>query len=112
MSELDTLPEQFDRLLEGVRGKYTLEEWRYAYRKVIYSGAMRILKDFPEIIVGPPPAPFPEQQQQQRPTVGRGPHGGGDPPPPYFTAGQQPPYRPNAIHELLCIALGTCNQQN
>jgi len=65
MSELDTLTEQFDRLLEGVRSQYTLEEWRYAYRKVLYSGAMKILKDFPVVIVGEQPS----AQLQEDPVV-------------------------------------------
>jgi hypothetical protein len=83
MSDLDTLAEQFERLLEGVRGKYTLEEWRHAFRKIIYSGGMKILQTFPEIIVGPV-------------------HG--------VAAGQKPPYRPSATGEFLCVVLGDCPQ--
>jgi hypothetical protein len=111
MSELDSLPEQFERLLGGIGTGNSLEEWRYAYRKVVYSGAMRILKEFPEIIIGPPPPP-PQLQRQPGPgpAPGGNPQIGGGNRPPYSTAGQQPPYRPNAIHELLCIALGTCQQ--
>ncbi|MEO7205196.1 MAG: hypothetical protein ABI356_10340 [Steroidobacteraceae bacterium] len=108
MSELDSLPEQFERILEGIRTNYPLEEWRYAYRKVIYAGAMRILKDFPEIIVGPPPA-LPQVQEQRGPTYGGGAQiGGGHNPPPKFIDGQKPPYRPSAIIELVCIASGNC----
>jgi len=115
MSELDTLTEQFERLLEGIRSKYTLEEWRYAYRKVIYSGAMKILEDFPEIIIGPPLQPSPRLQEQRAPTHGGGapmggpgPYPGGQQPPAIIIAGQRPPPYPSAIGELVCIALGNC----
>src|SRR5258708_40208930 len=101
MSELDTLPEQFDRLLEGIRGKYTLEEWRYAYRKVIYSGAKKLLNDFPVIIVGPAPLPV-------RSGKGPAPAGATTGPGAYpVIAGEQPPYRPNAVCELVCTVLGS-----
>jgi hypothetical protein len=83
MSDLDTLAEQFGRLLEGVRGEYSLEEWRHAYRKIIYSGGMKILQAFPEIIIGPP----------------RG-----------VAAGPPPPYHPSGIGEYLCVVLGNCPQ--
>jgi hypothetical protein len=105
MSALDTLPEQFDRLLEGIGTEYSLEELRFAFRKVLYSGAMKLYRDHPEIIVGPPPPPprpaQPQQQQQpqqqpQQQRGGRGPH----------SDGQLPPYRPNAICEWVCTALG------
>jgi hypothetical protein len=106
MSELDTLTEQFERLLEGIHGKHTLEEWRYAYRKVVYFGAMKILGDFPGIILGPAPLPV-------RSGKGRGPVPAGATTGPVaypVIAGQQPPYRPSDIGELLCIALGNCHQ--
>jgi len=80
MSELDKLTEEFERLLEGVRGKHSLDKWRHAYRKIIYSGAMKILETFPEIIVGPV----------------RG-----------VAAGQKPPYHPS-VEPILCIVLGDC----
>jgi hypothetical protein len=105
MSELDTLTEQFERLLEGVRSQYTLEEWRYAYRKVLYSGAIRILKDFPVIFVGTS-----SPKLQEDPVFSGGvPIGGQGPlPPPKSIAGERPPYRPSAINQLVCIALGNC----
>jgi hypothetical protein len=104
MSNLDALPEQFDRLLGGIGTEYSLEELRYAFRKIIYSGAMKLYKDHPEIIIGPvPPPPPPQQQQQQQPQPQPQQQGGGRGP---QTAGQQPPYRPSAICEWVCIALG------
>jgi hypothetical protein len=86
MSELNKLTEEFERLLEGVPGKHSLDEWRHAYRKIIYSGGMKILEVFPEIIVGP-----------VHPVA----------------AGQPQPYRPSAvINEFLCTVLNTCPPQN
>lgn len=110
MSELDALTEQVDRLLENIRTKYSLEEWRYAFREIIFSGAMKILDEFPEIIIGPrPESPTqPQQQQQQGPThgggsvIGKGPHPLPD--------GQRPPYYPSGIGQLVCIVLGNCPQ--
>jgi hypothetical protein len=110
MSELDTLTEQFERLLDGIRTKHTLEEWRFAYRKIIYSGGMKILDDFPEIIVGQAPLPpRSEKKAVAAPTRGnpagiRGPVTG-------VTYGQAPPFHPSSIGELVCIVLGTCPQQ-
>jgi hypothetical protein len=105
MSNLDTLAEQFERLLEGVSGKYSLAEWRYAYEKVIYFGAMKILEDFPEIIVGPPPPPM-ESKKGPAPAHG-GPATLGKPIHPVI-AGQSPPYHPSSIGKLVCIVLGNC----
>jgi hypothetical protein len=85
MSELDNLTAEIERLLKDVHGNYSLDEWRYAYRKIVRSGGMKILEVFPEIILGPVYS------------VG---------------AGQPPPYRPStAINELLCIVLGNCPPQ-
>ena len=105
MSNLDTLAEQFEQLLEGVRGKYSLEEWRYAYQKIIYSGAMKILENFPEIIVGPAPMPM-ESKKGSGPTRGD-PATLGKPLHPVI-AGQTPPYHPSSISKLVCIVLGNC----
>jgi hypothetical protein len=109
MSELDTQTKQIDQYFEGIGAK-NLEELRYAYRIVIYSGAMKILRDFPDIIVGPPPAPSSEkqQQQQQQREPGQGGGGGGVRPPPVYSDSTKPPYRPSAILRLACIALGNC----
>jgi hypothetical protein len=106
MTELDKLTEQFDGLLNGIREKYSLEEWRYAYRKVIYSGAMKIFKEFPVVIIGPPPPP--PQQEQKGGAVGSGPEFMRNPPP-ITVLGERPPYRPSCTILLAaCIALGNC----
>lgn len=110
MSELDTLTEQFDRLLDGIRSKHTLEEWRFAFRKIIYSSAMKILNDVPEIIVGPAPMPLrSEKKGSASPTRGNPAGLGG--PLHGVIAGQAPPFHPSAINELVCIVLGNCPQQ-
>jgi hypothetical protein len=108
MSELDTLAKQFEQLLEGIRDKHSLEEWRYAYRKVIYSGALKIFEVHPEVIIGPSPATL-ELQARGGPGPGDGPRNVGGNPPPYTILGERPPYRPSAvILQAACIALGNC----
>jgi hypothetical protein len=107
MSELDAKTQQIEQLFAGI-GASDLEEWRYAYRKIIYAGAMKILRDHPEIIIGSPPDPSSEQQQQQqqqqRPASGGAALGnpGRNP----VIDGQPPPYRPSAVCHLVCIVLG------
>ena len=110
MSDLDTLTEQFERLLDGVNTEYSLEEWRYAFREIIYAGAMKILEEFPEIVVGPAPSTPPQQQQtppqqQQTPPQQQQQQGPGFHP---AAPGQRPPYYPSGIFHLICIALGNC----
>ena len=105
MSELDAEIRQIEQLFRG-DGANDLEACRYAYRKIIYAGAMKILRDHPEIIIGSPPDPTSEQQQQQqqRPASGGGALGnpGRNP----VIDGQPPPYRPSAVCQLVCIVLG------
>ena len=96
MSELDTLTQEFDRLLDGIRTDASLEEWQYAYRKIIFSGAMKLLENFPEIIIGPPPSPPPPGEEQ-----GSNLRAGAHP----ITDGQPPPYRPSTICQLVCIVV-------
>jgi hypothetical protein len=103
MSELDIGAEQIAQLFGRIGGK-NLEESRYAYRKILYAGAMKILRDFPEIVIGPPPDPSPQQQQQEHPVFGGG--AGGNPGRGPGIAGEKPPYRPSAVCQLVCIASG------
>jgi hypothetical protein len=108
MSELDDVTNQLKGGLKGIKDKYTLEEWRYAFADMIYAGAMRIFEEFPEIITGLPPArPAPPAplQEKQGPTgiepAFRGPprHPG--------VEGERPPYHPN-VCPIVCITLGNC----
>jgi hypothetical protein len=103
MSELDSLTDQFERNLKDIQAKYPLEDWRYAMRKIIYFGTMRILQEFPEIAIGPPP-----KAQDQHGLAHGGAQAGGPKPPTNVIYGQKPPYRPSAIGELVCIAVGSC----
>jgi hypothetical protein len=80
MSADDELIEGLEKLLDKYPKSRGLEEWRHLIRRVVYTVAMRILKGFPEIVVGP-----------VRPVA----------------AGPQPPPRPN-VGLLLCIATGDC----
>jgi hypothetical protein len=109
MADLDALTDQFTKLLGNTTNK-SLAEWRYAYRKVIYSMGLRILEDFPEIILGPTPSAVPLEMKKGPP--GDFPDFGGGAPGGHATiAGQQPPYRPSAIITLACLALGDCQQR-
>jgi hypothetical protein len=103
---LDTLTKEFERLLNDIRTKYSLEEWRYAYSKVIYSGAIKILEKFPGIIIGP--APFPLQSKEIAEPIRGNPTTIGGPLHPVTIAGQAPPFHPSAIGKLVCIVLGNC----
>jgi hypothetical protein len=111
MSTLDELTAEFDRLLATIpRGDNSLDDWRYAYRKIVYSGAKRILSDFPDLITGPRPLPRQfEQGPGSHPGGGGAAFGGGVVHP--VAEGQPPPYRPSAVNQLLCLVLGTCPQQ-
>jgi hypothetical protein len=105
---LDTLTKEFKRLLDGIRTKYSLEEWRYAYSKVIYSGAIEILHKFPEIIIGPAPlAPLPLRSEKRADPILGNPGPMGAPLHPVID-GQAPPFHPSAIGKLVCIVLGNC----
>jgi hypothetical protein len=112
MADLDALTNQFAKLLGSTENEYTLAEWRYAYRKVIYSMGLRVLMDFPEIIVGPPPSSVGSTPLMEKGPPGDSPgFGGGNPGSHPIIAGQQPPYRPSAIGTLVCLVLGDCQQQ-
>jgi hypothetical protein len=91
MSELDDITNQLKASLKGIKKKYTLEEWRYAYADIINAGAMKILGEFPDIVTGLPPA---------RPASIGGPRRPG-------VEGERPPYHPN-VCPIVCMTLGNC----
>jgi hypothetical protein len=107
--DLDAVTKEIVRLLESIPAeKYSLEERRHAFRRVVYKGAMKILEDFPVIIVGPPPG-RPRAEEEQLPTNENAAFFGGPRHP--RTDGERPPYHPSGINWLLCQSLGTCPQQ-
>jgi hypothetical protein len=108
--DLDAVTKEIERLLESVPpNKYSLEERRYALRNVVYKGAMKILEDFPDIIVGQEPRSRHASKKRGGPVRGE-PDAIGIPVYP-VAEGQRPPYFPSGIHWLLCLSLGTCPQQ-
>jgi hypothetical protein len=103
MSELDEVTKQLKAALKGIKEKYTLEEWRYAYADIIYAGAMKILGEFPDIITGMPPArPAPPQEKRGPTPVEPASFGGPRHP---GVEGERPPYHPN-VCPIVCITLG------
>jgi hypothetical protein len=82
--------EQFGRMLREVPDHYSLAEWQYLYRQVIYSMGMRILERFPQEFLAPDPF-----------VVARGP---APPPPPPILQGR-PPWEPGAAG-LAGVVLG------
>jgi hypothetical protein len=81
MSAEDNFIGGLENLLEKVPKNYGLKEWRHLIRLVVYTVCMRVLRTFPEIIVGPP----------------RDVQAGGPTPPPHPNVGR-----------LLCIVTGDC----
>ena len=55
MATRDVFINEFEKLLEGIPKTYSLQQWQYAYRNVVYSMGLKILKNFPEDVVGPDP---------------------------------------------------------
>jgi hypothetical protein len=73
-----SFPEQFKRLLGEIPEKYSLEEWQYLYRDVIFSMGMQILERFSREAIGPNP------REEHHGAAGKGTPAGttvaGDPP--------------------------------
>jgi hypothetical protein len=55
MGERDVFIEGFEGLLDKIPATYSLEQWQYSYRQVIYSMGLKILENFPHHVVGPDP---------------------------------------------------------
>jgi hypothetical protein len=82
MSNREVFTEKFRQLLREIPDNYSLQEWQFLYRQVIFSMGMRILERFPNDVVGPdpfsgapapPPGPLPIRGQPD----GGGSRGGG-----------------------------------
>jgi hypothetical protein len=84
-STLDSLVADFQARLEKI-DKSSLQQWQFAYKKVIFAMGMKILEKFPQNALGPVPIGEGHGGGGQGP--GGGPiihhhpgHGGGDPAP-------------------------------
>ena len=53
-STLDSLVAEFERRL-GTVEKSSLEQWQFAYKKVIFAMGLKILEQFPRNALGPEP---------------------------------------------------------
>jgi len=102
MAKPDAFIDEFKELLEKFAAQYSLPQWQFIYRQVIYTMSMEILQNFPSDVVGPDPAGL--QAAGSR-------HAGGSPGKgPTETAagtgGQGPGHHPSIICELTCLVLG------
>jgi hypothetical protein len=55
MSTRDAFADKFRMLLREIPENYTLSQWQFLYRQVIFSMGMRILEQFPMDATGPDP---------------------------------------------------------
>jgi hypothetical protein len=55
MAERDVFIENFKVLLNSIPRTYSLPQWQYAYREVVYSMGLKILENFRHDVVGPDP---------------------------------------------------------
>ncbi len=90
MPNNNTFIGDFKSRLDAIPESYTLAEWEYLYRSVIFAVGMKILETFPQAAVGPIPPEAgpvatsnaqtgPGNMQPIRPMTGGGPTGGGHP---------------------------------
>jgi hypothetical protein len=56
MTERDVFIEDFKGLLNRIPDTYSLPQWQFAYRQVIYSMGLKILENFPKDVIGPDPS--------------------------------------------------------
>ena len=102
MAKRDAFIDEFKKLLENFTLQYSLPQWQFAYRQVIYTMGMEILQNFPSDVVGPDPSGL--QAVGSRPA--------GDSPRKGISessaagGGQGPGHHPSIICELTCLVLG------
>ena len=95
MTERDVFIEDFKGLLDRIPDTYSLPQWQFAYRQVIYSMGLQILDKFRRDVVGPDPTEPVAAASNSTTTsggassahVGPGPH-------------------PNIVCKLACAVLG------
>jgi hypothetical protein len=76
MSTNDSVIADFEQLLDRVPDDFTLEQWQFAYKKVIFAMGLKILELFPENAFGPPPTTSPIKGGRGPYMAGGGPTGG------------------------------------
>jgi hypothetical protein len=96
MAERDVFMEDFRELLDRIPDTYSLPQWQYAYRRVIYSMGLKILGHFPQDVVGPDPAE-PDAAAANSTITSRGASSD-------HSGGQNP--HPNVVCKLACAVLG------
>jgi hypothetical protein len=87
MAERDVFIEDFEKLLNRIPNTYSLPQWQFAYRQVIYSMGLKILEKFPKDVVGPVTYSTTTSGGASSAHVGPGPH-------------------PNIVCKLACAVLG------
>ncbi len=105
MSKHDAFIAEFEKLLGTIPEHYTLAQWQYAYRNVVYSMGLRILERFPEAVVGPEPTARPEMPPPPPPQMMA--LSGGAPPGalPAGSGGSTGGKHPNLVCRLVCTVL-------
>jgi hypothetical protein len=56
MSTSDPIIADFERFLAKIPDAFTLQQWQFAYKKVIFTMGLRILNKFPQNAFGPDPS--------------------------------------------------------
>jgi hypothetical protein len=79
MAKRNAFIKEFKKLLKSIPDNYTLPQWQFAYRQVLYSMGMKILENFEDDVVGPDPsgAQGAGPKPGQSPSKSRGPEAGG-----------------------------------
>ena len=98
MAKRDAFTEDFKKLLETIPDNFSLPQWQFAYRQVLYSMGMRILEKFPADVVGPDPAGL--GGSGPRLALSPGKSGG------VTSEGQTGGGHPSIICTLVCLVLG------
>jgi hypothetical protein len=98
MAKGDAFIGDFKKLLESIPSNYSLPQWQFAYRQVLYLMGMKILENFPADVVGPDPSGV--QAPGPKLALKPGSPGGG------VSLGQTGGGHPSAICDLVCAALG------
>ena len=88
MTTRDSFVQEFERLLERIPNDISLQQFQYDYRQVALLMGMKVLDQFPEVMIGPPPPPY----VPGAPMSGGGPGPGPTPPRgPALPRGPAPP---------------------